>query len=228
MSAGAILPSGRASQNRRNDPHGEKPARPSPSAIEHYYTKKPTSEFKTKTISFEISGHQFKFITPSGVFSYGRVDPASLLLLTSAHIPQKANILDLGCGWGFIGIAIKKLFPNTDVTMIDINERALQLAKKNAKLNKTKVTVLQSDLFNAIPPQFDTILTNPPMKAGRALCYQIIEHSKSHLKLGGSLNLVALHNRGGSMLEKKMKEVFGNVETVAKKSGFRVYQSHSS
>jgi 16S rRNA G1207 methylase RsmC len=195
------------------------------SPSEHYSTKKPTSPFKTETIDVEISNKTFTFVTPSGVFSFGRVDPASLLLLTSAHIQKSANILDLGCGWGFIGIAIKKLFPNSDVTMVDINERAVQLAKKNAKLNSTRVTILQSNLYEAIPSQFDAILTNPPMKAGRELCYQIIEQSKSHLKTDGSLSLVALHNRGGAMLEKKMKEVFGNVETVAKKSGFRVYQS---
>ena len=194
---------------------------------EHYYTKNPTSQFKTETITFETSGHKLKFITPSGVFSYGRVDPASLLLLTSSHISKEAHILDFGCGWGFIGITIKKLFKNSDVTMVDINERALQLAKKNAKLNRTKVAILQSNLYEAIPQQFGTILTNPPMKAGRELCYQIIEQSKSHLKKEGTLHLVALHNRGGSMLEKKMKEVFGNVQAIARKSGFRVYQSQN-
>lgn len=85
---------------------------------------------------------------------------------------------------------------------------------------------MKSNLYNAIREQsFDTIITNPPMKAGREICYQIIEQAKHHLNPNGTLQLVAFHKRGGAMLEKKMQEVFGNVETVAKKSGFRVYVS---
>ena len=192
---------------------------------EHYFTQKPTSQYALKKVKARVLGNGFIFNTVSGVFSFGRIDAGSLLLVENAIIKEGWDILDVGCGWGFVGIVIKKQFPHSNVMMTEINERAIQIAKKNAKLNKTDVTVLQSNLFESIQGQFDSILVNPPMKAGRELCYQIIEQSKSHLKKDGLLQLVALHNRGGSMLEKKMKEVFRNVETITKKGGFRVYVS---
>ncbi|MBI4153226.1 class I SAM-dependent methyltransferase [Candidatus Woesearchaeota archaeon] len=192
---------------------------------EHYFTEKPTSSYALKTVKARILNHDFMFSTVSGVFSFGRIDAGSLLLVENAIMKESWDVLDIGCGWGFVGIAIKRRFPNSNITMVDINERAVKIAKQNAKLNKIEATILQSDLFSAIPQQFDTILVNPPMKAGRELCYQIIEQSKSHLNNDGLLQLVALHNRGGSMLEKKMEEVFGNVKTSAKKGGFRVYVS---
>ncbi len=193
---------------------------------EHYFTEKPTSELKTKEISALIKNHLFTFLTPSGVFSFARLDKASFLLAQNAVIKPQWKVLDLGCGFGFIGISIKKLFPSTDVYLTDINTRAIKFAKQNSKLNSTKVTVLQGSLYEPVKNiKFDTILVNPPMKAGRELCYKIIEQSKPHLEKGGLLQLVALHNRGGSMLEKKMNEVFSNVTTTAKKSGFRVYVS---
>ena len=193
---------------------------------EHYFTEKPTSELKTKTISSTVRSHNFTFITPSGVFSFGTIDRASLLLAEHAVIKENTTILDLGCGWGFLGIMIKKVFPATNVWMTDTNERALDFAQQNAKRNNIKLTIMKSNLYNTIREQsFDIIITNPPMKAGREICYQIIEQAKHHLNTNGTLQLVAFHKRGGAMLEKKMQEVFGNVETIAKKSGFRVHVS---
>lgn len=196
------------------------------STTEHYFTEKPTSELKTKTISSTIRSHNFTFTTPSGVFSFGTIDRASLLLAENAVIKENATILDLGCGWGFLGIVIKKIFPTTTVLMTDTNERALDFAQQNAKRNNVRITIIKSNLYSAVRDQsFDAILTNPPMKAGRETCYKIIEQAKNYLNPNGTFQLVAFHKRGGAMLEKKMQEIFGNVETLAKKSGFRVYVS---
>lgn len=193
---------------------------------EHYFTEKPTSALEIKKVYVQVHHHSFEFMTASGVFSFGRVDTGSILLAENALIKPQWKVLDVGCGWGFVGIVIKKIFPSTDVTLTDINERALKMAKQNAKLNNVKVTLLQGNLYEPVKGmKFDAILTNPPMKAGRELCYQIIEQARGHLEKGGLLQLVALHNRGGAMLEKKMKDIFGNVETIARKSGFRVYMS---
>jgi len=132
----------------------------------------------------------------------------------------------LGCGYGAIGIAIKKCLPKTEVTMTDINERAVSLAKKNAERNRVGVKVSSGDLYEPIGEEkFDVILVNPPYVAGREFCYKIIEESIKHLNPKGSLQLVARHNKGGAMLEKKMLEVFENVNTLAKKAGYRVYES---
>jgi len=193
---------------------------------EHYFTEKPTSELTTKKVHAFVRGKESTFMTPSGVFSYGRIDRASLLLCESATIKSDWDILDLGCGWGFVGITLKKVFPDTNITMTDVNQRATKLAKENAKHNNTKVIIKYGNLYEPIKnKKFDTILTNPPMKAGRKLCYDIIEQAPKHLKSNGLLQLVANNNKGGKMLKKKMEEVFGNAETIAKKSGFHVYIS---
>jgi len=135
-------------------------------------------------------------------------------------------VLDLCAGYGPIGIAVKKIFPDTQVFLTDINKRAVNLAKKNSKLNKTKVTIKSGDLYEPYSDEkFDVILVNPPIAAGRKICYKIIEEAITHLNKEGTLQLVARHQKGGRMLEKKMQEVFGNAETLAKKGGFRVYLS---
>lgn len=193
---------------------------------EHYFAQEPTSAIKTKEVATTILNHRFMFITVSGVFSYGQIDKASLLLAEHAIIKKEWSVLDLGCGWGLIGIVVKKVYPSASVTMTEINKRAIEFAKKNVKRNRVDATIAQGNLYEPVKgKEFDTILVNPPMKAGRELCYAIIEQSKSHLKKDALLQLVAVHNRGGSMLEKKMNDVFGNVQAIAKKGGIRVYCS---
>ena len=193
---------------------------------EHYFSKKPTSPLRTTSVSFSFRGHEMKFLCASGVFSSEKIDTATALLLAHAQIEDGRDVLDLGCGIGVIGISIKKAFLSSSVTLSDVNQRALQFAQKNAKKNRVDVAVVESDLFSAFSgKQFDTIITNPPHHAGRELLYKLISEAPLYLKSGGVLQLVASHNKGGSMLEKKMKETFGNVSTLVKKGGFRVYCS---
>ncbi len=110
--------------------------------------------------------------------------------------------------------------------MTDINERAIKLSRMNIKLNNIEnVIVKKSNLYGNIEGEFDAIIINPPQTAGKKVCFEIIEKAKEHLKKNGLLQLVARHNKGGKELEKKMKEVFGNVEEIGKKSGYRVYIS---
>jgi len=193
--------------------------------MEHYFSEKPKSKLKLNKINTILLGKNFQFYTSPGVFSKNKIDKGTKLLIEKAIIKPKQKILDLGCGYGVIAIVIKKIFPKTDVTALDINERAILLTKKNAKLNNVKIKVIKSNLFDNIKEKFDVILVNPPQKAGKELCFKIIEESKKHLKPNGILQLVARHNKGGKTLEKKMKEVFNNTTTLAKKAGYRVYLS---
>jgi 16S rRNA G1207 methylase RsmC len=193
---------------------------------EHYFTKKPTSVLRKHIVSFSFHGKELTFTCASGVFSAKHIDPATQLLLENATIHDDLDVLDLGCGIGVIGISIKKAYPSCIVVLSDVNKRALQFAALNAKQNKVEVNVVESDLYAAFSgKQFDTVITNPPLHAGRKLVYLLIEEAPLHLKSGGLLQLVAKHQKGGAMLEKKMNEVFGNVTVLAKKSGFRVYCS---
>ncbi len=193
---------------------------------EHYYSEKQSSKLRIKEIEVRLRGNILKFYTGSGVFSIGKVDKGAVLLIEKCLIEDNWKILDLGCGYGAIGIAIAKSFPSISVMMTDINQRAVKLSRMNIELNKVEnIKVKQSDLYQKINEKFSTIIVNPPQLAGKKLCFEIIEKAKDYLEKNGLLQLVARHNKGGKMLEKKMREVFGNVKDIAKKGGYRVYIS---
>ncbi|MFH1642917.1 MAG: methyltransferase [Nanoarchaeota archaeon] len=191
----------------------------------YYFSKEQNSELNLKKIKANILSENFEFYVGSGVFSKSKIDKGTEVLLNSVFIKPEWKILDLGCGYGAIGIILKKVYPDAIVTMVDINKRALKLAKMNVNLNNVDVRVMESDLYAKVQTQFDTIVVNPPQKAGKQLCFKIIEDAKEHLKDKGLLQLVGRHNKGGKTLEKKMLSVFGNVKSASKKSGYRVYVS---
>jgi len=195
---------------------------------EHYYSEKQTSKLRITELNYNLRGNKLKFHTGPGVFSIKRIDPGTILLIEKCIVEENWEILDLGCGYGPIGIAIAKAFPQTKILMTDINERAVKLARYNTELNNiTNIKTRKSDLYKGIKETFNTIITNPPQTAGKEVCFQIIQQAKDHLKKGGLLQLVARHNKGGKELSKKMKEVFGNVKDIGKKAGYRVYVSKS-
>jgi 16S rRNA G1207 methylase RsmC len=194
--------------------------------MSHYYSEEQKSELNLRKFKAFLRGKEFEFYSGSGVFSADRVDKGTEILVNNCSARDGSSILDLGCGIGIIGIAIKKSFPKADIYMTDINKRAIKLAEMNVELNDTEVKILHGNLYEPVKDKkFDTILTNPPYSAGRKLCYEIIEKSINYLLPDGNLQLVALHNKGGKMLKKRMEEVFGNVYELVKKSGYRVYMS---
>ncbi len=191
----------------------------------HYHSEKQTSPLRLRKINAFLRGNDLKFFTGSGVFSPDKIDKGSKLLIEEGIIEDGWNVLDMGCGYGVVGISINNVFPKTKIVMTDVNKRAVKLALKNVELNKVKADVKQGNLFEKVDDKFDTILVNPPQKAGKDVCFSIIEQSVDYLKRKGLLQLVARHQKGGKSLEKKMKEVFGNVRAQAKKSGYRIYVS---
>lgn len=193
--------------------------------MEHYFTQKPTSKLKIVKIEQKIKGIRLDFFSGPGVFSNRQIDNGTRILIENCIIKDTWEVLDLGCGIGTIGIFIKKLYPNTRVVMTDVNERAVYLARKNAKLNKLYIEIRGGDLFDNIDQKFDCILTNPPQTAGKETCIKIIVQAKNFLRKGGSLQLVARHNKGGRTLEQEMKHIYNNVQQLTKKSGYRVYMS---
>ena len=193
---------------------------------QHYYTENPVSEIKEKSFSQIINGIQLAFVSVSGVFSFeARIDKASELLIKN-FAPSGSSILDMGCGYGAIGLFIKSRYPEQSVWMADINNRAVKYAKINVLKNKLEVNVLNSNLYSGLSGvKFDDIVTNPPIAAGKKLNTQLINEAPEYLKPGGALWLVAFHNKGGSTLKDIMKERFGNVEDIEKSGGMRVYRS---
>ena len=190
----------------------------------HYYDEEQTSEIHKKEFSYKFSGFEFKFISASGIFSLGSIDRGTEVLLESMKI-YGTDILDLGCGYGAVGIIVKKIF-KLNVDLCDVNNRALMIARDNCNINGVSCPVYYSNGFSKIPLKYDVILFNPPQSAGKKICFKMVLDSKMHLKPNGSLQLVCRHNKGGREFEKYMKEVFGNVSVLGKGSGYRVYASY--
>lgn len=193
--------------------------------MEHYFSKKPKSTKKDRTINYITKDINIVLFTSSSVFSKNKVDKGTDLLIRESRIFNGAKILDLGCGYGVVGVALSKIHPKSKIVMSDINERALTLAKKNLELNKSSAEIVRSDLFDKINGKFDVILCNPPQSAGKKLCIKLIEDSVKYLKKNGILQLVARSKKGGKHLSDIMKENFGNLEILGRKSGYSLYCS---
>ncbi len=192
---------------------------------EHYYSPNPQSRQQEHTFTENICGETLELTTDSSVFSASKIDTGTRILLENVRIYKNWHVLDLGCGYGAVGVTLAKAHPDLQVVLSDVNARAVKLARKNAAQNNVVIKEITSDGFEHITEQFDTILLNPPQTAGKKVCERLIVESEKHIVSGGLFQLVARHNKGGAQFEKFMKEVFGNVEQTAKQSGFRVYVS---
>ncbi|APH06674.1 class I SAM-dependent methyltransferase [Bacillus weihaiensis] len=194
----------------------------------HYYSEKPTVESDRKTWSFTLKGNTFTFHSDRGVFSKNEVDFGSRLLIDAFEIPEvSGDVLDVGCGYGPIGLTIAKHY-GRNVDMIDVNERAVELSKDNAKVNGiSNVSVFQSDLFEKIDEEksYAVILTNPPIRAGKAVVHQIFELSEKHLVQSGELWVVIQKKQGAPSAIEKLNELFSEVEVVEKKKGYYIIKA---
>ena len=192
---------------------------------EHYFSTKPTTPEKRTRFTTTLRDHELTFTTSSGVFSKEHIDIGSRLLIEQCIIENGWDVLDLGCGYGAVGIAIAKAYPEAKIVCSDVNERAVALTKENAKENGVDIMTVPSDGYEHVKGPFDTILLNPPQTAGRDVCLRLLKEAKEHLKDGGMLQIVARPNKGGKTLAAFMKETFGNVDVLGKGSGYRVYRS---
>jgi len=194
--------------------------------FEHYYTVEPTSKLKVRNAKLVLkNGHEYIFKTPSGVYSYGKIDKATQVLLENLKVHGK-KVLDLGCGYGVVGIVLKKEYPDLEVYMSDINKRAVEFAKINAKNHNVEVDIRWGNLYEPWEGmKFDMIVSNPPVVAGKKVWMEIVRKAPEFLEEGGSLQVVAYHNKGGRRIRDFMEEIFGNVEELCKTGGIRVYRS---
>ena len=167
----------------------------------------------------------FEFETSSGVFSGKRLDPGTRLLIENLQLPSSGRILDLGCGYGPVGIFIAKKKPTLEVWMTDINTRAFELTRLNVERNRVKnVISVQGNLYEPVEGKlFNLIVSNPPISAGlKKVVEPMIRLAPLHLENEGVFQLVVQSNKGGRTVASIIDHSFGNVEIVAKKSGYRV------
>ena len=186
-------------------------------------------ESNPKYWELTLRGKTFRFKTDNGVFSKKEVDFGSRLLIDSFSYPDggEGGILDVGCGYGPIGLSVANDYPEVHVEMIDVNARAVQLAIDNAELNGvTNVTIYESDVFSEVKNKsFAAILTNPPIRAGKQVVHDIFTNSFNHLSANGELWDVIQKKQGAPSAMAKMEELFGNVEVFVKKKGYYILVS---
>jgi 16S rRNA (guanine1207-N2)-methyltransferase len=198
--------------------------------MEQYFTKNPTTEKEIYKFDWNIGKDRFYFYTSNSVFSKKGVDFGSMVLVETVvkeNANFKGSILDLGCGYGPIGLMLAKLIENANVTMSDVNERALELAKMNAEENKVakRVKTLNSSAFENINENFDMIVTNPPIRAGKDVIFSFYEGAYEHLNKGGHLYVVIQKKQGAPSTKEKLESLFGNCETAEKKSGYFIFRA---
>lgn len=189
--------------------------------MSHYFVEDTSLKHNIKRISYEFTGIKFTFTTDAGLFSKDHIDPATDILLNTIP-PLKGSLLDMGCGYGCIGIVLAKAY-SLQLTQADINQLAIDFTKKNCIDNKVDSELIKSYCFDNIKSSFDTIVINPPIHAGKAVTYKMYEDSFLHLNKGGKLYIVTLKKHGAESTLAKLKDVFHNCETLYKKKGCYVF-----
>ncbi|GIO94085.1 MULTISPECIES: class I SAM-dependent methyltransferase [Paenibacillus] len=194
---------------------------------QHYYSNQPETAHDRKVLKAELRGHSLSFISDAGVFSKSGIDYGSRVLIDAMEFAPDASVLDVGCGYGPIGLTAARLAPQGHVTMIDINSRAVELARENARHNGiANVTILESDLFAAVKDQaFDVVLTNPPIRAGKETVHTIFAEAWNHLRQGGQLWVVIQKKQGAPSAKAKLEALFDQVEEVTKDKGYRIFKA---
>jgi len=182
---------------------------------------------KLGLVRCRLRGMGFEFLTSSGIFSHKKLDLGTRLLVESMVLPESGRVLDVGCGYGPVGIVAARLVPGLEVWMTDVNERAVRLAERNCERNDVACVVREGDLYGPVGEmEFDVVLSNPPFSAGmRRVVEPLVDGAWDHLVEGGSLQAVVRTNVGGRALAGLMEGRFGGVEVLGRGSGFRVLRS---
>ena len=189
----------------------------------YYFDSNPDSKSCEQLIKCEINGSIYNFYTDNNVFSKKYLDFGTRTLLESIDTNDIfGDVLDIGCGYGPIGIYIKKNC-NCNVDMIDVNERAVNLAIKNAELNRVDVNIFLSDIYSNVDKKYDFIITNPPIRVGKKILYEILFGAKNYLNDDGVLYLVINKDQGAKSLKKDLDKCY-NVTTLKKNKGFYVFK----
>ena len=199
--------------------------------MSHYFQDDPNLASNIKEISFEINGITMKLLTDNGVFSKSNVDEGSYAFLKVLLPLDLGNtILDLGCGYGTIGLTLAKAHEQARITLADVNPRAVALCKRNAELLSLspRVTILQSDIYEKIEGPYDSIVVNPPIRAGKAVTYRMYEEAKQYLIDGGSLYIVIRKAQGAPSASKYIESIFGNITLLKRDKGYYIYRATKS
>lgn len=193
--------------------------------MSHYFIEDTSLQHKVVEKEVFIKTLKFSFFTDNGVFSKKGLDFGTRSLLESLPDDISGDVLDFGCGYGPIGIYLKKKY-DCNVDMIDINDRSLELARKNAIKNNVSVNIFKSDIYENVTKKYDYIITNPPIRVGKAILYKIVFDAKKYLKENGRLYLVINKDQGAKSLMKDLEKEY-KVQLVDKISGFFIIMAEN-
>ena len=199
--------------------------------MSHYFQDDPNLVSNIKEINFEINGITMKLLTDNGVFSKNNVDAGSYAFLkVLLPLDLGKHILDLGCGYGTIGLTLAKAHEEARITLADVNPRAVALCERNAGLLNLspRVTILQSDIYEKIEGPYDSIVVNPPIRAGKLVTYRMYEEAKQYLIDGGSLYIVIRKAQGAESASRYIETIFGNVTLLKRDKGYYIYRATKS
>ncbi len=191
--------------------------------MDQYFSNNPNVVSDPRTLVSTLRGHRFTFTTDNGVFSKNDIDFGSRVLIETFREPELDGLLlDVGCGYGPISLALAASYTNREIYGVDINQRALSLAEKNAEQNKIENVIFrESDILSSVSDEkFAAIVTNPPIRAGKQVVHQIFEESKQALLPQGELWVVIQKKQGAPSAKKKLEGLFKTVEVVLKEKGY--------
>ena len=189
---------------------------------EHYYSENPGVAHDEREVIFEVLDQSLRCTTDAGVFSRDGLDMGTRILLEA--LPElHGRILDLGCGWGPVGTALGKRYPGAQIVLTDVNSRATELAARNLAANGvTNAAVVQGDGFAAVEGDFDAIVLNPPIRAGKAVIYALFAEAAKHLRADGALYIVIRKQQGAESAQKYLSSIYADVERIAREKGYWV------
>lgn len=188
-----------------------------------YFTNDENLKSEFRTIIYKVGDTTLNFTSDLGVFSKNKVDFGSNLLINTYLKLGRPNvsILDVGCGYGIIGITLAKL-KQTNSTMIDVNRRAVHLTEMNIKNIGVSATTYESDIYSSVSGKFDCVITNPPIRAGKAVIELILFNAKSYLCDNGELWIVIRKDQGAKSMLEKLHKHYSSVEVLEKSKGFYI------
>lgn len=189
-----------------------------------YFAENPDAEHDIHELKVQLLGQKMTFLTDAGVFSKKMIDYGSQALLKCLDFHKQESVLDVGCGYGTLGLTLVKA-KEVEATLVDINQRALDLARQNAERNQVLATIFQSNLYQNVEGRFHHIISNPPIRAGKQVVHKVIAGSYAHLLDGGDLTIVIQKKQGAPSAKAKMEDVFGNCEILKKDKGYYILRS---